>query len=174
MAWDSVDLRTSSGLPLPEGDREIILDVAGKAICDSDQDPAVVIRAAERVGRKLDLIQNLRAYATRAVHAALSSAERKENLRERPVVQRDMEAIADLTRRDEIEKRVLVREILEHLSAQDREIFLRRVAGEPYSHIDADLNLTPRTAETRCRAARRLLRQLLEKKFGGATGSCGV
>lgn len=49
---------------LPEGDREIILDVAGKAICDSDQDPAVAIRVAERVGRKLDLIQNLRAYAT--------------------------------------------------------------------------------------------------------------
>ena len=77
MAWDAIDLRTKNGLPLPEADREIILDVAGKAILDSDQDPAVVIRAAERVGRKHDIIQNVRAYATRTINAALHYAAAK-------------------------------------------------------------------------------------------------
>jgi DNA-directed RNA polymerase specialized sigma24 family protein len=89
-------------------------------------------------------------------------------------VQRNMEGIADLTRRDEIERRVLVREVLEHLPAQDREIFLRRMAGEPFSKIDGDLNLTPRTAETRCRAARRVMRRLLDEKFGQQTRARGV
>lgn len=173
MAWDAIDLRTKNGLPLPDADREVILDVAGKAILESDQDPAVVLRAAQRVGRKSHVIQNVRAYTTRAVNAALHYAKRKQELKERPVVHRNVEAIADLKRRDEIEKRVLVREVLEHLSAQDREIFLRRLSGEPYSKIDEDMNLTPRTAETRCRAAKRQLRQLLDEKLGPQTGSCG-
>jgi DNA-directed RNA polymerase specialized sigma24 family protein len=174
MAWDAIDLRTKTGLPLSDADRETILDVAGKAILDSDQDPAVVIQAAKRVGRRLHIIQNLRAYATRAINAALHTAERKQVLKEQPVVQRNMEGIADLTRRDEIERRVLVREVLEHLPAQDREIFLRRMAGEPFSKIDGDLNLTPRTAETRCRAARRVMRRLLDEKFGQQTRARGV
>jgi DNA-directed RNA polymerase specialized sigma24 family protein len=173
MAWDAIDLRTKNGLPLPDADREIILEVAEKAILDSDQDPAVVIRAAERVGRRHDIIQNVRAYATRTINAALHYAQRKQELKERPVARRDMEGIADLKRRDEIEKRVLVREVLEHLPAQDREIFLRRVAGEPYSKIDTDMNLTPRTAETRYRAAKRLIRQLLDEKLDPPTGSRG-
>lgn len=173
MAWDAIDLRTKNGLSLPDADREIILEVAGKAILNSDQDPAVVIRAAERVGRRHDIIQNVRAYATRTINAALHYAQRKQELKERPVVRRDMEGIADLKRRDEIEKRVLVREVLEHLPAQDREIFLRRVAGEPYSKIDTDMDLTPRTAETRYRAAKRLIRQLLDQKFDPQTGSRG-
>ena len=166
MAWDAIDLRTKTGVPLSDDDRETILDVAGKAILDSEQDPAVVIQAAKRVGRRLHVIQNLRAYATRAINAALHSAQRKQLLKEQPVVQRNMEGIADLARCEEIERRVLLREVLEHLPALDREIFLRRTAGEPFSHIDTELNLTPRTAETRYRAARRVMRRLLDQKLG--------
>ena len=166
MAWDAIDLRTKTGLPLSDDDRATILDVAGKAILGSEQDPAVVIQAAKRVGRRLHVIQNLRAYATRAINAALHSAQRKQLLKEQPVVQRNMEGIADLARREEIERRVLLREVLEHLPALDREIFLRRTAGEPFSHIDGELNLTPRTAETRYRAARRVMRRLLDQKLG--------
>jgi DNA-directed RNA polymerase specialized sigma24 family protein len=171
MAWDSVDLRTESGLPLSDADRETLLEIAGKAILDSDEDPAVVIRAAKRVGRKLGIIQNLRAYATRAVNAALERAAIAKKEKEKPVCQYDVERIADLARRDQIENQVLVREALEALSAQDREIFLRRMAGDTYTVIDRDMNLTPRTAETRVRAAKRILRQFLDDKNGRQTGS---
>jgi DNA-directed RNA polymerase specialized sigma24 family protein len=173
MAWDAVDLRTGNGSPLSDADRELILDIAGKAILESDQDPAVAIRAAKRVGRKLGIIQNLRAYATRAINAALQRAATANDQKERAVCQYDVERIPDLARRDQIENRVLVRESLEILSAQDREIILRRMSGETYTAIDREMNLTPRTAETRVRAAKRVLRQFLDDKIGRQTRSSG-
>ena len=173
MAWDAIDLRTDGGVPLSDADREIILDVAGKAIIDSDQDPEVVIRAAKRVGRKLQIIQNLRAYATRAVNAALQRSARAQDSKERVVCQVDVEAIADLERRDQIENQVLVRELLEGLTALDREVVLRRASGEPFTAIDREMDLKPRTAEIRFRAARLVLRRLLDEKLGRQTGPCG-
>ena len=173
MAWDAVDLRTETGLPVPDADREVILDVAGKAIVRSEQDPTVVIRAAERVGRKLHIIQNLRAYATRAINTALNRAAMNKQSKDVTVVHGNVEALPDLRRRDEIEKRVFVREALEHLDAQDREIFLRHMAGEPCSMIDRDMHLKPRTAETRYRAAKRILRRVLDDKLGPDTGLRG-
>jgi DNA-directed RNA polymerase specialized sigma24 family protein len=173
MAWDAIDLRAENGTPLSDADRELILDIAGKAILDSDQDPAVAIRAAKRIGRKLGIIQNLRAYATRAINAALQRAATANDQKERAVCQYDVERIPDLARRDQIENRVLVRESLEILSAQDREIILRRMSGETYTAIDREMNLTPRTAETRVRAAKRVLRQFLDDKIGRQTRSSG-
>src|SRR4051794_25568561 len=64
MAWDAVNLRTDRDLPVSEADREIIFSAAEKALLQSDQDPSIVIRAAERVSRKLHVIENLRAYAS--------------------------------------------------------------------------------------------------------------
>ncbi|MGA8597944.1 MAG: sigma factor-like helix-turn-helix DNA-binding protein [Bryobacteraceae bacterium] len=171
MAWDAVDLRTQNGLPLSDADRETILDVVGKAILDSDEDPEVLIRAAKRVGRRLGIIQNLRAYTTRAVNVALRVAALRRDEKEQPVCQYDVERIADWARRDQIENQVLAGEALETLSAQDREIVIRRMAGEPYSEIERDMNLKPRTAETRFRAAKRTLRRYLDAKTGRQTSS---
>ena len=53
MAWNVVDLRTQSGIPVSPADREIIFEVAEKAILKSDRDPHVILRAAARVSRKL-------------------------------------------------------------------------------------------------------------------------
>jgi DNA-directed RNA polymerase specialized sigma24 family protein len=173
MAWDAIDLRTGNESPISDSDRDVILDVAGKAILDTDQDPAIVIQAAKRVGRRLGIIQNLRAYATRAVNAALRRAAIAADENERGICQYDVERIPDLVRRDQIENRVLVREALEVLSAQDREIILRRMAGETYTAIERDMDLTPHTAATRVRAAKRLLRQFLDDKIERQTRSSG-
>ena len=78
MAWDAVDLRTQGGMPVSPAERQIIFDVAERAILNSDRDPDVVLRAAARVSRKLDFIGNLRAYATRAISRALNKAERAQ------------------------------------------------------------------------------------------------
>lgn len=84
MAWDAVNLRTDRGLPVSAADREIILSAAEKALLQSDQDPSIVIRAAERVSRKLDVIENLRAYASRAMSTALHRAARESRAKKSP------------------------------------------------------------------------------------------
>ncbi len=48
-AWDALDLRTRTGVPVPEGDRETIVDVANKALQDGYRDPKQVLQAATRV-----------------------------------------------------------------------------------------------------------------------------
>ncbi len=169
MAWDAVNLRTDRGLPVSEADREIILSAAEKALLQSDQDPSIVIRAAERVSRKLHVIENLRAYASRAMSTALHRAAREQGQKEPSVCQRDPEGFPDLNQRDDIEKRVFVRELLESLPSQDREILLRKVWGDSGAEIERDLNLKPRTAETRFRAARTALRKLIADKLDNQT-----
>ncbi|HEX5426266.1 MAG TPA: hypothetical protein VF283_22450 [Bryobacteraceae bacterium] len=173
MAWDTIDLRTDNGFPLSDADREVILDVAGKAILNSDQDPGVVIRAAKRVVRKLQFVENLRAYATRAIYAGLQSAAIRQEVKDRPVCQYKVETIPDRIGRDRIENQLLVREALDALSAQDREIFVRRMAGDTGAEIDRDMNLKPRTAEARFRASKLILRQVLSEKVGRQTRSRG-
>ncbi len=85
---------------------------------------------------------------------------------------REMDAVPDLSRRDDIENRLLVRELLDSLSDQDREIVLRRVWGEACKDIESDMNLKPRTAETRFRAAKTALRRLA-KTLDQQTGPRG-
>jgi hypothetical protein len=116
-----------------------------------------VIRAAKRVGRKLRIIQNLRAYATGAITTALHRAATEQELKDQPVCQRDMEdmeGLADLKQQDQIENLVLVHELLEALSSQDRKSFLRKMSGETCPEVERDMNLTPRTAEIRFRASK--------------------
>lgn len=173
MGWDAINLDGADGLPVSEADREIILRAAEKAILKSDQDPDVVIQAAQRVSRKVHLIENLRAYAARAMSSAVQRAAKDQSEKEPSTCQRDPEGFPDLTRRDEIEKRVFVRELLESLHSQDREIVLRRVFGDTGAEIDRDLDLKPRTADTRFRAARTALRKLIADKLNTQTRSRG-
>lgn len=112
----------------------------------------------------------MRAYATRTINAALERAAIAKKEKEQSVCQYDVERIADLGR-EQIENQVLVREALEVLSAQDREIVIRRMAGDPYSEIERDMTLKPRTAETRFRAAMRILRRFLDNNIERQTGS---
>jgi DNA-directed RNA polymerase specialized sigma24 family protein len=163
MAWDTLNLRTEDGFPLSESDKETILNVAEKVMLGSEHDPKYVLNAAQRVAGRLPLIDNLRAYATRALFAADDRAEKQQAAKKKQVVQREMDELPDLSHRDDIENRILVRELLESLPDLDREIVLRKVSGETGSAIDREMNLKPRTSETRFRAAKAALRQLFAK-----------
>jgi FixJ family two-component response regulator len=88
----------------------------------------------------------------------------------------DVESAAELSDRsqaDQIENRILVRELLETLCPQDREIFLRRMAGETCPEIDSGMNLKPRTAEGRFRICKHALRKVLEERLDRQTGARG-
>jgi hypothetical protein len=165
MAWEAVNLRTQGGTPVSSADREIIFDVAEKAILKSDRDPDVVLRAAARVSRKLDLIRNLRAYATRAISRALNKAERAQHKKDALFSFGDTESAVDFSQTDKIENEILVREILDTFTKLDREIFVRRMDGDTFPEIDNEMNLKPRTAEQRFRVCKASLRKLLEDKL---------
>ena len=165
MAWDAVDLRTQSGIPVSPSDREIIFDVAEKAILKSDRDPDVVLRAAARVSRKLDLIVNLRAYATRVISRALNKTETAQKKKDALFSFVNMESAVDFSQNDKIENEILVRELLDTFTPQDREIFLRRMDGDTFPDIDREMNLKPRTAELRFRICKVSLRKHLEDKL---------
>jgi DNA-directed RNA polymerase specialized sigma24 family protein len=117
------------------------------------------------VSRKLDFIGNLRAYATRAVSRALNKAERGQKKKEALLSFGNMETAADFSQNDEIENEILVRELLDTFTPQDREIFLRRMDGDRFPEIDSEMNLKPRTAEQRFRVCRASLRQVLQDKL---------
>jgi DNA-directed RNA polymerase specialized sigma24 family protein len=167
MAWDTVNLRTQGGMPVSPAERQIIFDVAEKAILNSDRDPDVILRAAARVSRKLDFIGNLRAYATRAVSRALNKAEKAQKKKDALLSFGNMETAADFSQNDKIENEILVRELLDTFTPQDREIFLRRMDGDRFPEIDSVMNLKPRTAEQRFRVCRASLRQVLQDKLDG-------
>jgi hypothetical protein len=172
-AWDALDLRTEGGLPVPERDRETILEVTRKALQDGDRDPNRVLQAASRVGHRAHLIYNLRAYAMRAIFRARSKTKVSQ-VKQGQLV--DVESAAELPDRsqaDQIENRILVRELLETLCPQDREIFLRRMAGETYPEIDLAMNLKPRAAEVRFRICKHALRKALQERLDRKTGARG-
>jgi DNA-directed RNA polymerase specialized sigma24 family protein len=167
MAWDAVNLRTRGGMPVSPTERQIIFDAAEKAILSSDRDPDVVLRAAARVSRKLDFIGNLRAYASRAVSRALNKAEKAQKKKDALISFGNMETTADFSQNDKIENEILVRELLDTFTPQDREIFLRRMDGDKFPEIDSEMDLKPRTAEQRFRVCRASLRQVLQDKLNG-------
>ena len=172
-AWDALDLRTQTGVPVAEGDRETIMNVANKALQDGYRDPKQVLQAATRVGRRAHLLENVRAYATRAIFRVKSKMEAAQ-VNEQPLS--DVEYAVELPDRsqvDHIENRILVRELLETLSPQDREIFLRRMAGETCPEIDSAMNLKPRTAEIRFRVCKNALRKVLQEKLDRKTCARG-
>lgn len=167
MAWDAIDLGAPGGTPVSPADREILFDVAEKAILKSDRDPDVVLRAAARVSRRLGLIDNLRAYATRAISRALNKAEKAHAKKDALFSFGNMESAVDFSQTDKIENEILVRELLDTFTPQDREIFKRRMDGDTFPDIDAEMNLKPRTAEQRFRVCKASLRKLLEDKLNG-------
>ena len=170
MAWDTVDLRTQMGLPVCDADRETILDAVEKAILKSDRDPETALRAAARVARKIHALKNLEAYAIRAVFRAMKK-EGFEQAKKDSVARTttDFSVLPSPANVDQIENKILVRELLDALSSRDREIVMRRVSGDTFQQIDNEMKLKPRTAETRFRASRDFLRKLLDQHLDRKT-----
>jgi DNA-directed RNA polymerase specialized sigma24 family protein len=172
-AWDALDLHTETGVAVPEKDRETILEVAKKALEDGYRDPKQVLQAAARVGRRAHVIENVRAYAVRAIFRVKSKMEPAQVKQEQLTDNEYGAELPDHSQVDQIENRILVRELLETLCAQDREIFLRRMAGETCPEIDSAMNLKPRTAEIRFRVCKNALRKVFQEKLDRKTCARG-
>ncbi len=170
MAWDAVELRTQIGLPVCDADRETILDAAEKAILNSDRDPEIALRAAARVARQTHVVKDIRAYAIRAISRAMKKKgfeqAKKDSVARSST---DVAVLPSPAHIGQIEKKILVRELLDTLSPRDREIVMRRVSGDTFTEIDNEMKLKPRTAETRFRASKAILRKLLDQDLDRRT-----
>ena len=173
MAWDALDLHLDSGISGSEEHRQTILDVTSKAIQDGNRDPKRVIQAAKRVGRRAHLVENLRAYAMRAIFRVKSSSSVTQIREEQLFEEGSIVELTDRVQVDQIENRILIRELLETLSPQDREIFIRSMEGETAPEVDIAMNLKPRTAEGRLRICKNALRKVLEEKSDRTTYTRG-
>ena len=123
MAWEALDLHLDSGVSSSEEHRQTILDVTSRAIQDGNRDPQRVIQAAKRVGRRAHLVGNLRAYAMRAIFRVKGTSSVTQVREEQLFQEHSIAELTDRTQVDQIENRILIRELLETLSPQDREIF---------------------------------------------------
>ena len=168
-AWDLRDIRSDAGRPVSEEDQATIWEVASKALEDGQRDPERVLQAARRVGRRAHLVDDLRAYATRAIFRVKKTVGRvpaaEEQLPETGLTTEP----ADYAQVEQIENRILIRELLETLSPLDREIFLRRIAGKTCREIDSAMNLKPRTAEIRSLFCKTAVRKALQEKLDRRT-----
>ena len=168
-AWNLRDLRSDSGRSVSDEDQATIWEVASQALEDGQRDPERVLQAARRVGRRAHLVENVEAYATRAIFRV------KKTLGQAPVEEEQFPESglaaepADYAQVEQIENRILIRELLETLSPLDREIFLRRMAGKTCAEIDSTMHLKPRTAEIRTAFCKNALRKGLQEKFDRRT-----
>ena len=170
MAWDAVDLRTQMGLPVCDADRETILDAAERAILQIDRDPEIALRAAARVARQTHVVKDIRAYAIRAIFRAMKKKGFEQAKNDSAVrSSTDVAVLPSPADVGQIEKKILVRELLDTLSLRDREIVMRRVSGDTFPEIDNEMKLKPRTAETRFRASKAVLRKLLDQDLDRRT-----
>jgi hypothetical protein len=142
--------------------QKLILEIATRALENGNRDLEQVFAVAENVGTKAHLIENLRAYATRA----LFRVRPKPHVQEEQLIEtRHGPALSDSSYVERIEAQILVRELLDGLAATDREIFVRSMNGESCPEIDAHMNLKPRTAEIRLRVCKNALRRAVQNKL---------
>lgn len=163
--WNELLLRLGNGEVLDQEKHQTILDVANKALESGERDPDEVLQVARRVGRRAHLVENLRAYATRAIFRVKDSVGLIQS-KEEPLENFECAAeLIDTSQVEQIENKILIRELLDRLAPLDREIFLRRMRGETCPDIDAEMRLKPRTAEIRFLICKNALRKAFMDKL---------
>ncbi len=167
MAWEPVQLREKSGRPVSKADREAIMASVDEALLRSDRDPDLILKAAQMVGQRVEYItRDLKAYAGRCIYRALRRNEVADLKRNEFISSQDVGQLPDpFQNAEQVENRILVRELLETLDPQDREVFLRHMSGRTFPQIDKDMSLKPRTAEFRFRSCKDMLRAQLRQKL---------
>jgi DNA-directed RNA polymerase specialized sigma24 family protein len=164
MAWDGVEFRDREGNLVPEKAREVLLKLIEKGLSVPDADPDKLISAAHGVSANIGSIKNLAAYANRSIFRAARKsyvAEKKLVQHSEPITD-EVGAIEESTTSPEsIERQILIQQMLEILSGQERDIYELRLKGYSFADIDEELNLKPRTSEYRFREAQLLLRRML-------------
>ena len=164
-AWNELTPGARDEEALEAEQQQTILDVANKALENGHRDPEEVLRVAKNVRRRAHMVENLRAYATRAmlrIKDSVGLAQAKEAPLE------DFEfatELIDVSQVERIENKILIRELLETLKPLDREIFTRHMRGDTCPEIDADMGLKPRTAEIRFAFCKNALRKAFMDKL---------
>jgi hypothetical protein len=145
-----------------EEQQRIILEIASRALESGERDPDEVFQVAKNVSLRAHLVDNLRAYASRA----LFRVKRKPQIN--AVQLQDIQhsaALADTSYVEKIEAQILIQELLATLDRTDREIFTRRMNGASCPEIDQAMNLKPRTSDTRSTICKNALRRAVKKKL---------
>ncbi len=154
-------------------DQQAILEVANKALQNGERDPEKILEAAKRVGRRAHLVENVRAYATRAIFRVKNSVGIAQTKEESLTDFEFASELIDDSQVEQIENRILIRELLETLSPLDREIFRRRMDGETCPEIDVAMQLKPHTAEISFLFCKNALRKAFLKKLDRKTYARG-
>lgn len=143
--------------------QKMILEIASRALEVGNRDPDQVFAVARNVAVRAHLIQNLRAYATRAIFRI----KVKPRVREEQIIEtKHAASLVDASHVDKIEARILVRELLDQLpSDSDREIFMRLMRGQTRREIDAAMQLKPGTADIRVKVCKNALRRAVQNKL---------
>jgi hypothetical protein len=164
MDWARLDSRMPGEISVSDADRKTIQQVAEEAILKGDHDPEIVLDAAAKALSRVDVIENLRAYARRTIVRAIKKTTIAQARKDPLAASSSLEGLCNLADNDKIENAILVRELLDTLAPLDREIFVRKMEGETFPEIDSEMSLRPRTAEFRFRVCRTLMRQTLNEK----------
>ena len=163
--WNELNFGAREEEALDAEQHQTIVDVASRALENGHRDPEQVLQVARSVSRRAHLVENLRAYATRAIFRVRDSVG-LDQAKEEPL--EDFEFAAELidgSQVEQIENRILIRELLETLKPLDREIFTRRMRGETCPEIDSEMRLRPRTAEIRFLICKNALRKAFMDKL---------
>ena len=118
--WNELNLGVREAEALDAEQQQTILEVASRALESGECDPERVLRAARRVSRRAHMVENLRAYATRAIFRVKDSVGLAQS-KEEPL--EDFEFAAELIDRsqvEQIENKILIRELLETVAPLDR------------------------------------------------------
>jgi len=165
MDWARLDLRMPNQASVNDQDREIIRQLAEEVIIKSDHDPDVVLNAAASAMSRRDVVVNLRAYAARTIFRAIKRTADARAKKDPLVATASLDVVSNFAGNDSIENTILVRELLDKLAPQDREIFVRKMEGETFPEIDGAMSLRPRTAEFRFRVCKTTIREALSVRF---------
>ena len=142
--------------------QRLILEIASRALESGERDPEDVFQVAAKISQKAHLVENVRAYASRALFRVKKrpqiDAEQLSDIRH-------ANALSDASQVEQIEAQILVRELLDRLQETDREIFIRRMNGQTCPEIDEAMNLQPRTSEKRTLICKNALRRAVKKKL---------
>ena len=163
--WNELNLGTRDEEALEAEQQQTIFDVANKALENGHRDPEEVLRVAKSVRRRANMVENLRAYATRAMFRIKDSVGLAQ-AKEEPLEDFEFAAeLIDASQVEQIENKILIRELLETLKPLDREIFTRRMRGDTCPEIDSEMHLKPRTAEIRFAFCKNALRKAFMDKL---------
>lgn len=164
MAWDAIQFRDEYGNEVDEEQRQILLGFVEKGLRNSDVDPDALIKAASAVCRKLGSIRDLAAYANRTVYRAIRDsyvAERQRQEASESLPDDDRLAAEFTSAHHDIERQVLLQQVLDGLDGLDRQIYDLHLLGHSFREIDKQLRLKSRTSEYRYREAQSKLRNML-------------